>query len=335
MVHLQSGVPTDDLSPERSSLTGRRTKVRWAPESIEVGLAALGSEPMIRLGPLNSRHVLLLTEVPDRWPPILVARRTMSVLDGVHRVAAARRLGMTCIQARLFEGDEEAAFVEAVRSNMAHGLPLSLAERTSAARHLLTTSPERSDRSIAEICGLSHRTVGRLRGQLGRPTGDTRQSGTRIGRDLRSRPLDAAGVRARIVVAVAESPGDTLRQIARRVGASPETVRDVRARLARGEDPIPVGAAKTASDPRPGCVPAPRPAWARDTACRSARDAAEFAAWFDRGAASLDWPRFVDAVPLSRVYEIADQARAYAEAWRSFAEVLERRTRPGISVPLP
>jgi hypothetical protein len=38
---------------------------------------------------------------------------------------------------------------------------------------------------------------------------------------------------------IKERPGDSLRQIASASGISPGTVRDVRARLARGEDPVP------------------------------------------------------------------------------------------------
>jgi len=75
-------------------------------------------------------------------------------------------------------------------------------------------------------------------------------------------------------------------------------------------------------------APRPEPArvWSDDTACSSEPGAAAFAEWFDTGARSIEWRGFVEAVPLSRVYEIADQARAYADAWRSFAESLERRS---------
>jgi hypothetical protein len=208
-------------------------------------------------------------------------------------------------------------------------LPLSLAERSWAARRLLSSQPDRSDRATAAICGLDHKTVARLRDQVRSPSGEIPRSDVRIGRDHRARPIDAAGLRIRIAAALADAPEESLRQIAHRVGASPETVRDVRARLARGDDPVPSGARHVADPPLPPPPPVVWPAWAADTACRSVPDAAEFGAWFDQGAASLDWRRFVEVVPLSRVYEIADQARAYADAWRHFAEALERRTRQG------
>jgi hypothetical protein len=148
-----------------------------------------------------------------------------------------------------------------------------------------------------------------------------------MGQDRRSRPMDVAALRTRIAAAVSEAPEESLRHIARRVGASPETVRDVRARLSRGDDPVPSGARGAAVALPVAPVSVPLPAWTADSACRSATEAAEFAEWFDVGARAVEWQKFVEAVPLSRAYEIADQARAYADAWRGFAEALERRTR--------
>jgi ParB-like chromosome segregation protein Spo0J len=296
--------------------------------TVEFVLADLRIEPLVRLGPLDGRHVAALAEVPDRWPPIVVAGASMVVLDGVHRVAAARRRGLASITGHLFAGDDDEAFVVAVRGNAEHGMPLSLAERSRAARRLLDRSPERSDRAIGQICGLDHKTVGRLREGQRRPTGEIPRSDMRVGQDRRARPMDVAALRTRIAAAVSEAPEESLRHIARRVGASPETVRDVRARLSRGDDPVPSGVRGAAAPLLPAApVRVPLPPWAADSACRSATEATEFAEWFDVGARAVGWQKFVDAVPLSRAYEIADQARTYADAWRDFAEALERRTR--------
>jgi hypothetical protein len=330
-----------DISEQRLSLTdyepvAEGPSLALAPSSgsMKVLVASLQAKPFVRLRPLDPEHVSALAEIPHRWPPIVVAAETMLVIDGVHRVAAARQLGMTSIAARFFHGDDHEAFVEAVTGNVKHGLPLSLAERRWAARRLVGTRPERSDRAIAEICGLDHKTVGRLRDSNSSPSGEISQLDTRLGRDRRARPVDVVSLRTRIASAVVESPGDSLREIARRVGASPETVRDVRARLARGDDPIPSGVRDTLPPPEP--APAPPPsllAWVADTACQSQPEAAEFAAWFDQGQASVDWRRYVEVVPLSRVYEIADQSRAYADAWKAFAEAVERRSRLGTLTP--
>ena len=66
-----------------------------------------------------------------------------------------------------------------------------------------------------------------------------------------------------------------------------------------------------------------------DLACRSAPDGDMFCAWFDRGRLMEDEVnRFVLTVPLSRVYEIADEARQRSQLWVAFADRLERRVRP-------
>ena len=307
-----------------------RPRLRLAPArgSVDLVLADLRIEPQVRLGPLDSGHVAALAEGPDRWPPIVVAAESMIVLDGVHRVAAARRLGMTSIAGTLFAGDEDSAFIMAITSNAEQGLPLSLTDRSRAARRLIERSPDRSDRAIGQICGLDHKTVARLREGSRRPTGEIPRSDKRMGRDSRNRPIDIVALRTRIAAAIIDTPDDSLRSIARRVGASPETVRDVRARLSRGDDPVPSGVRGVAV-PLLSTAPvtARPPEWSHDSACRSASGGSEFAAWFDVGSRAAEWQKFVDAVPLSRAYEIADQARAYAEAWRCFAESLERRTR--------
>ena len=65
----------------------------------------------------------------------------MRVVDGMHRLQAARLNGAKTIVARFFHGDDEAAFVEAVKSNIAHGLPLSLADRKAASLRIITAHP--------------------------------------------------------------------------------------------------------------------------------------------------------------------------------------------------
>lgn len=305
-----------------------------SPVSVPVGL--LRNRPMVRLSPVDADHVAALATAPEKWPPILVQSGTMEVIDGVHRVEAARSLGMAIIKAEWFSGSDHELLVEAVSRNARHGRPLARSERVAAAQRLLRMDPSRSDRAIAETCGLDHKTVGRLRSRTATAVDAAQMSEVRVGRDRRIRPMDVTGLRERIAAAIEETPDDSLRQIGRRVGASPETVRDVKARKARGDSLLP-GSGPSAQQPalRSRRVldhlepppPGQSVSWASDTACQSARDAAAFAAWFDRAGSSLDWRAYVDAVPLSRAYEVADQARAYAVAWKDFAEAVERRTR--------
>ena len=98
-------------------------------------------------------------EVVDHLPPVIVDERTMAVIDGVHRLEAFRRLGRSHINALLFAGDEMEALVLAVRTHITHGKPLNRSERQTAARALLSRCPDRSDRWVGDVCGLSHTTV--------------------------------------------------------------------------------------------------------------------------------------------------------------------------------
>lgn len=295
----------------------------------------LGLSPREQL--CDADHVAALAEVIDDVPPILVHVPTMRVIDGAHRVAAARSLGRERIRALLFEGDEVAAHVEAVRSNVAHGKPLTLAEREAAAVHIIELAPQWSDRRIAGVSGLSPKTVGRLRG---RATVDPAQSRTRVGRDGRLRPVDPAEVRRRVAEVVRADPGASTRSIASRTGASQATVRDVRQRLSRGaseligrprrrkrkggDEPADVADAVDVADIGDVAGDAEAPPAGAGTGS----GVPDFATWFDQHRIEeVDWQRWVGSLPISRVYEVADVCRRNSAAWRAFAVALEDRAR--------
>ncbi|WKK25788.1 ParB N-terminal domain-containing protein [Streptomyces olivoreticuli] len=191
-----------------------------------------------RSGGESAEHVRMLAESDAELPPIVVHRPTMRVIDGMHRLRAAALRGDTGIEARLYDGTPEDAFVFAVRLNTSHGLPLSAQERSRAAARIMTTHPQWSDRRIALVAGLSAKTVGAIRR---RRAGELPQPLTRIGHDGRARPVNGAAGRRRAAEVLAEKPGASLREVAELAGVSPGTVRDVRDRLRRGDDPVPTG----------------------------------------------------------------------------------------------
>jgi ParB-like chromosome segregation protein Spo0J len=243
---------------------------------------------------VDEDHVLALAEVFDRLPPVVVDQRTMKVIDGVHRVEASRRLGRTEIRALLFSGSETEALVVAVQANVRHGKPLTRSERQASAGNLLRRCPDRSDRWVAEVCGLSHSTVARIR-QAAKALGP----GVRTGRDGRRRPVDSAAGRRAIVKALAEGPGSSLRQVAEAVGVAPSTVHRASAavRGLRGELP------KRAASSAPL-----RP--------------------LDIGVLQLDIADLdLEDVPLGHIYEVADELRRRARTCLELAEALERRAR--------
>ncbi|MER8062313.1 MULTISPECIES: ParB N-terminal domain-containing protein [unclassified Streptomyces] len=202
-------------------------------ESIPIASLVPGYSP--RLLGADPEHVARLTEIDDSLPPILVERSTMRVIDGMHRVMAAKAKGHTTIEVRLFDGATEEAFLLAVRSNMTHGLPLSRQDRRAAARRILVQWPHLSDRAVAGIAGIGAKTVAALR-SVPAPAAPDPQ--TRRGRDGRVRPLDGSAGRRRAAELLAQRPQASLREVARHAGISPATAGDVRRRLASGRSPV-------------------------------------------------------------------------------------------------
>jgi hypothetical protein len=236
---------------------------------------------------VDEDHVLALAEVLDRVPPVVVDKRTMKVIDGVHRVEASRRTGRTEIRAVFFDGSETDALVVAVQANVRHGKPLSRGERQAAAGALLRRCPERSDRWLAEVCGLSHSTVARIR-QAAAALGP----GVRTGRDGRRRPVDPAAGRAAIAKALAEEPASSFRQAAAAAGVAPSTVYRTVAAVRRLRPGPPGRHAPTAP-----VLP------------------------LDLGFLHLE------DIPVGRIYEVADELRRRARTCMELAEALERRAR--------
>jgi ParB-like chromosome segregation protein Spo0J len=181
----------------------------------------------------NLEHIRVLADAPDELPPIIVRRADMRVVDGMHRLRAARLRGETRIAVRFFEGGDDEAFVLAVRTNVTHGLPLSLADRKAAAERIVTSHAQWSDRMIATTSGLSAATVARLRKAHPELTPDTR-----VGHDGKVRPVNSMERRRVARSIMLAEPTLSLREVARRAGISPETARSVRRRLPN-ESPAP------------------------------------------------------------------------------------------------
>jgi hypothetical protein len=132
----------------------------------------------------------------DRLPPVLVVRLEVGLclLDGMHRLAAAQLLGRTSVPAKIVETDANTAFVLAIRSNAAHGLPLKTKEKKAAARGMLVRFAERSDRWIAEDVGLSHPTVMGLRAEM-EAGGKIYHLGYALGQDGKRYPCECSRCR--------------------------------------------------------------------------------------------------------------------------------------------
>jgi ParB-like chromosome segregation protein Spo0J len=290
---------------------------------------------------IDEEHARLLAASDAVLPPILVARHSLQVIDGMHRLRATQLRGQDTIAVEYADVGPGLAFVLAVQANTTHGLPLRLADRRRAATRILASHPHWSDRAISRVAGLSPGSVAMLRRQIARPP--TARSGDgRLGLDGRVRPDDTAARRRTAARVLTKRPDLPLREVAGVAGISPATAHDVRQRLLRGEDPVPGALRARSSGPPPASdrpVARQPPAHDRDAAIQGlARDPS--LRFTDSGRAVLRWLRstttvtdqcreFSAAVPAEVRPACADLARSYAADWLHFADQLERRAAAG------
>lgn len=151
--------------------------------------------------PLSAEHVTDLQWTAAAELPPIVLSCDMRLVDGWHRLVAAQARGDATVQvACLPPGLSDLELhAKAVSINTRHGLKLTTAQRDQAVIDLLMEGCERSNRRIAETCGVSKDRIGdkrkraaEVKGQPGRaagprpgvPQGHLPAGGeTRIGRD--------------------------------------------------------------------------------------------------------------------------------------------------------
>jgi ParB-like chromosome segregation protein Spo0J len=299
---------------------------RVADGTTEVSVSDLKLGILLRFAEEDVEHAQSLASRFDDCPPILVDQSTATVIDGAHRVLAAKMLGRETIFVRYFTGTREEAFVEAVKANVAHGKPLTLAEREAAAQKLLEMHDDWSDRLVAHICGLSDKTVGRLR----KTSAEVPQSSARIGRDGRVRPIDTRVLRNEIATALRAKPDAKAADIARSMRTSPSTVRDVRKRLQSGDLPVRTERKVRAARPIP-YRPSERGTsagvdWTSDRAILALPGGGGFADWLAQTRIrSTDWEPHVAQIPLGRIPQLIQEGKSRAAEWTNFANSLEER----------
>lgn len=208
--------------------------IEHMPET-DVQVSSLVPGFYLRQAGTDPAHIRLLADAAGttKLPPILVQEGNYRIIDGMHRVEAAKLRGEVTIRARLIDCTDGEALVLAIKSNVLHGLPLSKADRISGAKRVLAAHTDWSDRAVAEISGLSAKTIASLRN---RATDEMQFRGKRLGRDGRRRPLSAAEGRRRAAAYIGAHPEAPLREVAREADVSLGTVHDVRERLRRGWD---------------------------------------------------------------------------------------------------
>jgi hypothetical protein len=221
--------------------------------------------------------------------------------------------------------------------NVSHGLPLTLADRKSAAERIATSHPQWSDRRVAAVTGISPGTVAEIRRRV---AGSAEPGISRIGQDGRVRPLDCSAGRMLAGKLMTDNPNLSLRQVARAAAISPETARDVRNRLLSGADLVPARRGRGAA-PAQTAVKERRP-------LNLVRSAERPEPMIDRSAVvnrligdpslrytetgrnllrlltlhtrwTEEWDAIVSNVPPHCTDTVADLARQFADLWSDFA----------------
>jgi len=304
-------------------------------EQVWVPTSALYAADSPRLSGEHEDHIRALALSEAELPPILVRRATMCVIDGMHRLRAALLRGDTKIRVRFFDGDRDAAFVLAVQSNVTHGLPLTLADRTAAATRIVASHPEWSDRRIALVSGLSPKTVGSARAKSSE---EFPQLTARVGRDGRVRHV---GHRRPPTVMFSESSGP---HVCLPQGAGDSPVPDAAADRAGGRTHVdqPMSGVGTPGAPqlpvqerrRIGRAPVDDAsivsALRKDPSLRftdSGRKLLRLLEVHNFSGEPLD--RLVGAVPAHCADRVAEIARRYSAAWRAFADRIAEHGPPG------
>ncbi|WP_406630709.1 ParB/RepB/Spo0J family partition protein [Amycolatopsis sp. WGS_07] len=296
-------------------------------QAVPVPIAALRPSDSPRLAGEDCAHARLLASAPAELPPVLVHRPSMRVIDGMHRLQAAQLRGAETVLVRFFDGSAANAFVLGVRLNVAHGLPLSISDRRAAAMRIVASHPRWSDRAIAAATGMSAKTVAAVRRCASE---DNPQLRVRLGRDGRVRPLSTAPGRLRASKLLQEKPDASLRQIAMECGISPGTVRDVRDRMARGEDPVPPA---QRTGPRAQLTSRPEPARCetgelmallrKDPSLRLTENGRRLISLLSVSAINgREQQELLGTVPPHCRRTVAELAAACAQAWQELAEKL-------------
>lgn len=122
-----------------------------------------------RANTLDQSHVEDLKEAylaKADIPPITVWKLPNGhnkLSQGFHRLEAANRAGMQKIPAIIKVGTEKDCLIDAMCSNQGHGLKRTNEDKRRCVVELLKVLHDKSDRNIAEMAGVGHVFVGKLR----------------------------------------------------------------------------------------------------------------------------------------------------------------------------
>jgi hypothetical protein len=128
-----------------------------------------------------------------KFPPIVVFNdgSAMWLADGFHRCHASKKAGLLDIIAEVHKGTRRDAIKHAIQANQTGSVRRTNADKRKCVEIALGEFPDLSDSMVAEMCGVSHPFVGKIRPQVvtvttSTPTPETPK--TRKGKDGKEYP---------------------------------------------------------------------------------------------------------------------------------------------------
>jgi AraC-like DNA-binding protein len=159
----------DEMS-DGYNLTTLASELGLSPSSASSLLAELRSEIELQSGPLPDLSAeeqrALINSIEDEGVrvPIVIGRHML--IDGRHRLMASKLLGLTEIPVVFVSDLDQAGEYELSIALNANRRQLTKEQKQSLVRKELQRDWSRSDRRIAEVCGVSHPTVGSIRNRM-------------------------------------------------------------------------------------------------------------------------------------------------------------------------
>ena len=147
--------------------------------TVRVATLAEARDPIWAVSPAWVRVLVRLG--PPLGPIVMTSDGTL--VRGADEVQAAVELGLDELDARVIRVKGQGELIEAALRE-SRSRPLSVAERRTGAELLLRTAPHLSDRYIADLAGVHHKSVATWR----RAGGEIANCKRRLGRDGKSYP---------------------------------------------------------------------------------------------------------------------------------------------------
>lgn len=127
----------------------------------------------VRMNEVVTQEYAALMRDGVQFPPVVLFDdgKRKYLVDGFHRLNAAKRAGKQTIEVEVHMGEKYSGFLYSLKANAAHGLQRTNEDKRHGVLKLLEDFEyiDKSDREIAAICAVSHTFVSKVRARNKQP----------------------------------------------------------------------------------------------------------------------------------------------------------------------